>query len=69
MKYKLVGYRYNDNEQEMARFEQVFETEVLLQDKLKIIQPMFENYEIYKDDELIKTNFRRGNNVNRGQFE
>lgn len=59
MNYMLIGYKYNKKEQEVARFEQKFDNQQAAEDKLIKILPNFENYEIYKDGKIVKTNFKR----------
>ena len=59
MKYKLVGYKYNNKGIQMSKSEQVFLDVFELTKKVPDLLDTFSNYEIYKNGKLIASNFKR----------
>ena len=60
MKYLLKAYRYNSSGQETVRYEMGHSNLKSLRENLESISDEFENYEIYKGDELFDRNFIKG---------
>jgi hypothetical protein len=56
--YKLMGYKYNKEGLEVSKFEQKFAQLGDLKKKLSIVLQNYENYAIYKGDQVVESNFK-----------
>ena len=60
--YELRGYQHNNSGKLMAEYSQKFYTLELANQKSYDIKDFgFINFEIYKDSQLLYTNFKKGN--------